>query len=150
MSTAHPPDTCRLADRQMHHKHFGTHWAARPQVPVHQHAATWWQHAGEALAAECRRAARREVALAALEGRRQRRREYQALYAASHTASPGFQEPGRRWWQRRRVQPAAADDLHRLQALEASLSAEEVAHFRWVEAEWAVRLGIGLRAEAHG
>lgn len=40
------------------------------------------------------------------------------------------QEPGLRWWQRRRVRPAAPDDLQRLRALEALLSAEEVAHFR--------------------
>jgi hypothetical protein len=74
--------------------------------------------------------ARREVPLADLEARRQRRLEYQALYAASHVASPGFQEPGRRWWHRRRVLPAAALDLQRLAQLEAGLSAEEAAHFR--------------------
>lgn len=127
---AHSSTARRLADRQMHHQHFGAHWAARPQVPVLHHASAWWRHAGEALAGECGRAARREVPLDGLEARRQRRLEYQALYAASHTASPGFQEPGRRWWQRRRVQPAAADDLARLAALEAALTAEEVAHFR--------------------
>ncbi len=43
-----------------------------------------------------------------------------------------LQEPGRRWWQRRRVSPAAAADLHQLHQLEDSLSAEEVAHFRCV------------------
>jgi hypothetical protein len=42
-----------------------------------------------------------------------------------------LQEPGRRWWQRRRVLPAHADELQRLRQLEASLTAEEVAHFRW-------------------
>ena len=44
-----------------------------------------------------------------------------------------LQEPGRRWWQRRRVQPALADELQRLLQLEGSLTAEEVAHFRWGE-----------------
>jgi hypothetical protein len=83
--------TNRLIDRHLHHQHFGAHWAARPQAPVHQHAAVWWQHAGAALAAECARASRREVPLSALEQRRQRRLEYQALYAASHAASPNFQ-----------------------------------------------------------
>lgn len=124
----------RLADRQLHHSHFGQHWAARPQVPVCGHAHAWWQHGGEVLAAACGATIRREVPLAALEQRRQRRLEYQALYAASHTATPGFQEPGRRWWQRRRVQPAAADELQRLRALEAGLTAEEIAHFRWARA----------------
>lgn len=132
---------CRLADRQAHHANFGALWAARPQVPVHQHAAAWWQHAGAALAGECARTARHEVPLAALEERRRRRKEYQALYAASHTSSPGFQEPGRRWWQRRKVQPAAADELQRLKALEARLSVEEIAHFRWVD--WAPDCAVG-------
>ncbi len=129
-SCTSPRPTSRIADRQLHYSHYGAHWAARPQVAVHGHASAWWQHAGEALAAECGRMMRREVPLSALPLRHRRRQEYQALYAASHTASPGFQEPGRRWWQRRRVQPAAADDLQRLQQLEASLTAEEIAHFR--------------------
>lgn len=58
---------------------------------MHQHAPAWWQHAGEALAAECGRALRGEVPLAALEQRRRRRREYQALYAAKHARTQGFQ-----------------------------------------------------------
>lgn len=111
-----PRPTCRLLDRQLHHQHFGAHWAARPQVPVHQHASAWWQHAGWALAQECGRTARREVPLAALEERRQRRLEYQALYAASHVATPGFHVsnvqhlspheagPGRRQQRRQREQ----------------------------------------------
>lgn len=65
--------------------------AATLQVPVANHAAAWWQHAGEALAAECARASRAEVPLSGLEARRQRRKEYQALYAASHVTTPGFQ-----------------------------------------------------------
>ena len=40
------------------------------------------------------------------------------------------QEPGRRWFHRRRVQSATQQDLQRLQDLEASLSTEEVVHFR--------------------
>lgn len=144
--------TSRLADRQLHHSHYGAHWASRPQVPVHGHAASWWQHAGEALAAECGRTMRREVPLSALPQRYRRRQEYQALYAASHTASPGFQEPGRRWWQRRRVQPAAADDLQRRQQLEANLTAEEIAHFRSVsrEASWGAREGFCHRSQVRG
>lgn len=40
------------------------------------------------------------------------------------------QEPGRRWWHRRKVRKAAAEELKRLQALEERLTVEEVAHFR--------------------
>ena len=75
----------------MAHHHFGAYWQARPQVPVHENAAAWWRHAGEVLAAECGRTARREVTLAALERRQRRRLEYQLLYAAAHVSSPGFQ-----------------------------------------------------------
>lgn len=42
-----------------------------------------------------------------------------------------LQEPGRRWYHRRRIKAAGAEDLKRLQQLEAELSSEEVAHFRF-------------------
>jgi hypothetical protein len=120
----------RLLDRQLHWQNYATHWRSRPQVPVESHAAVWWQHAGSTLAARCGHVARRQVSLQQLSRRRKLRTEYQTLYAAAHVGRPGFQDPGARWWRRGSVAAATPEQLKRLQALEARLTAEEIAHFR--------------------
>ena len=121
----------RLVDRQMHFSHFGEHWAVRPEVPVSGHEAQWWQHGGRALASSTRRLARREVPLGRLELRRAARLEYQSLYAGTHVNHRQFAEPGRRWWQMRRVRAADETARRRLEEFEEALSLEELAHFRF-------------------
>jgi len=121
----------RIVDRQMHFSIFGEHWAVRPEVPVSGHEAQWWQHGGRALASSTRRLARREVPLGRLELRRAARLEYQSLYAATLVNHRQFAEPGRRWWQTRRVRAADEAAKRRLEDFEEALSLEELAHFRF-------------------
>jgi hypothetical protein len=73
----------RLVNRYMAYDRFAPLWAARPQVAVAASPGLWWQHAGAAVLAECRRrlpVRRAALALA-------RRREYLALYRALHAGS---------------------------------------------------------------
>jgi hypothetical protein len=121
----------RLIDRQLHMSRFGEHWAVRPQTPVAGNEARWWQHAGNALAAKAAQIVRREVPISHMAQRRASRSEYQPLYAAKHAKNTNYQEPGRRWWQLKRTKPLDEEAQRRLQALEDSLSLEELAHFRF-------------------
>lgn len=121
----------RVIDRHLHVNHYGKQWACRPQVPVEDNEALWWQHAGRAIAAGTRLLSRREVPLSKLEQRRTARLEYQALYAAMHLDSPYFKEPGRQWWQFSQIKSNDEQDKKRLAALEDSLTLEELAHFRF-------------------
>ena len=120
----------RLVDRQTDFSHFGHYWAVRPQVAVAGNEALWWQHGGRALAASTRGIARREVPLSKLEARRAARQEYQQLYAGLHIGHRHFTEPGRRWWQMRKVRAADEADKWRLMEFESELSLEELSHFR--------------------
>jgi len=122
----------RLIERQSHLSHFGQHWQLRPQVPVHGHASVWWKHAGRAIQEKTADLARRNVPLSSIARRGRRRQEYQELYAVAHANDPRFQEPGRTsWWSSRKVKVADEDDLERLKAIEARMTVEEIAHFRF-------------------
>ena len=80
-------------------------------------------------------------------GRRQvHRLQYQELYSATHARLHSFQEPNRRWYQRRRVHTADAQDVRALRTLEERLTLEEIAHFRAAVAQQYSR--ILARSEA--
>ena len=121
----------RLIDRQMHFVRFAEHWSSRPQVDVAGNEAQWWQHAGSAILREVGIVSRKEACLQSISERRLARLAYQDLYASKHAKDALFKEPGRRWWQLKRVKPGDEITEVQLREMERNLSLEEIAHFRF-------------------
>jgi hypothetical protein len=71
-----------------------------------------------------------QVPLRDIEARRQRRVQYQALYARKHMGDETYRGSIWRWWGLRAFAGLSSDERARLAQLEACLSLEEIAHFR--------------------
>jgi hypothetical protein len=140
----------RLVNRWMAYDRFAPLWKTRPQLPVRAAPALWWQHAGRAVLAECRRRLPvRQAALALA-----RRREYLAVYRAVHAAVPREfiarprDPPLPRITSSPTLAPAAA--AIRLRALEESMTPSQVSIYRvFVAARHSAYLAVhpGPRAQ---
>ncbi|KAK9867090.1 hypothetical protein WJX84_006946 [Apatococcus fuscideae] len=116
----------RMVDRLQVYEQYVTYWQARPQEPVHVNPRTWWLHAGQAAARECRKVSRHKVSLHTLESRHRNRLAYTKLYEAIISERPSYQAftssliSGR----------VTRLQRNQLAAMEAQLTLEEIAHFR--------------------
>lgn len=89
----------------MAYDRFAPLWRCRPQQPVRAAPALWWQHAGAAVLAECRR----RLPVRRAEGALRRRREYLALYRALHVRNAReFVAESRAAWRAYAAVPGAA------------------------------------------
>ncbi|KAK9815754.1 hypothetical protein WJX72_009012 [[Myrmecia] bisecta] len=120
----------RMLDRLQTYQQYAPYWQSRPQIAVSVNPGAWWCHAGLATAQVCRQISRQQVCLHSMDKRRRARLRYQRAYAARCASLPTWQDD-RAWWQlRKRMAPADAHDHATLEQLEASLSVEQIAHFR--------------------
>ncbi|KAF5841312.1 hypothetical protein DUNSADRAFT_13584 [Dunaliella salina] len=80
----------RMADRHLTYSKYCAFWVRRPHVPVSRSPALWWQHAGEAIIADCRR----RYPIRKFDHALQLRRQYIATYRALHSTQKHYNPKG--------------------------------------------------------